>query len=113
MIENSVVLPAPLGPISAVMLCASTSREAESTARSPPKRCETWSTRSSASATAATPDYGSGVNRAQAGVDAGREADGPARSKCHDADKDRAIDREVYTRRVAGNELCRFAEYAH
>src|SRR5262245_12203397 len=47
---NSVVLPAPFGPISAVMRPASAANDALSTASSPPKRFDTFSTRSSASA---------------------------------------------------------------
>src|SRR6516225_707821 len=53
MIENSVVLPAPFGPISAVMRPASAVNDAPSTARRPPKRIDTLSTRSNASAMAA------------------------------------------------------------
>src|SRR5262245_55565755 len=43
---NSVVLPAPLGPISAVTVPACTSKPAPSTARRPPKRRRTSSTTS-------------------------------------------------------------------
>ena len=53
MIANSVVLPAPFGPISAVMRPASAVNDALSTASRPPKRLETFSTRSRGSATAA------------------------------------------------------------
>src|SRR5207249_4036894 len=56
MMENSVVLPAPLGPISAVIRPASTASEALSTARRPPKRLNTRSTRSSGSAMGALQD---------------------------------------------------------
>src|SRR5437868_10048521 len=53
MIENKVVLPAPFGPISAVMRPGKAANEALFTASRPPKRLETFSTRSRASATAA------------------------------------------------------------
>ena len=46
MIANSVVLPAPLGPISAVMRPAGAASEAASSASSPPKRFDTRSTAS-------------------------------------------------------------------
>src|SRR3954470_15973364 len=48
---NTVVLPAPFGPISAVMVPRATSKERSSTATSPPKRMVRCSTRSRVSAT--------------------------------------------------------------
>src|SRR5262249_31418569 len=50
---NSVVLPAPLGPISAVIRPTSTASETFSTASKPPNALQTRSTRSSGSATGA------------------------------------------------------------
>ena len=44
MIVNSVVLPAPLGPISPVMLPAGTPIDASATASNPPNRLLTLST---------------------------------------------------------------------
>ena len=55
MIENKVVLPAPFGPISAVMRPGKAANEALFTASRPPKRLETFSTWSKASATVAAP----------------------------------------------------------
>ena len=52
MIENNVVLPAPFGPINAVIWPAATRNDAPSTASKPPKRFETFSTLRSASAIA-------------------------------------------------------------
>ena len=49
MIANSVVLPAPLGPISPVMRPAGAASEAASSASSPPKRFDTRSTANSGS----------------------------------------------------------------
>src|ERR1700744_2784310 len=49
-VANKVVLPAPFGPIRAVIRPASTSSETLSTASNPPKRLLTPSTRSSGSA---------------------------------------------------------------
>jgi hypothetical protein len=51
MMAKSVVLPAPLGPISAVMRPAGADSDAASTASRPPKRRDTRSTESSGSAT--------------------------------------------------------------
>src|SRR5258708_16362197 len=51
MIENKVVLPAPFGPISAVMRPGKAANDALFTASRPPKRLETFSTWSRASAT--------------------------------------------------------------
>src|SRR4030081_2906515 len=51
-IENSVVLPAPFGPISAVMRPATAVNDARSSARRPPNRFDTASTRSRGSAIA-------------------------------------------------------------
>src|SRR5476649_258639 len=50
MIENKVVLPAPFGPISAVMRPGKAANDAWFTASRPPKRLETFSTWSRASA---------------------------------------------------------------
>ena len=75
MIENRVVLPAPFGPISAVMRPASASNDAWSTASRPPKRLETFSTRSRASVTAALRRCGRPDKpAAQVGEDAGDAA---------------------------------------
>ena len=52
MTANSVVLPAPLGPISAVMRPSVADSETLLTASKPPKRRETRSTDSSGSAMA-------------------------------------------------------------
>src|SRR3954452_16804652 len=48
---NSVVLPAPFGPIRAQISAARTVHETPSSARTPPKRTETSSTRSNAACT--------------------------------------------------------------
>ena len=56
--ENSVVLPAPLGPISAVMRPSGAASEAALTASRPPKRRETRSTTRSGSAMAGLHDRG-------------------------------------------------------
>src|SRR5581483_8951005 len=87
MIENSVVLPAPLGPIRAVMAPVSATNDALSTASKPPKRFETFATRSSGSATAALQ---------QTGDAARREGD--------HQDQHAAVDDEVEPRCVAGDE---------
>src|SRR5215467_14509266 len=48
---NSVVLPAPFGPIRPQISPACTAHETPSSARTPPKRTETFSTRSNAACT--------------------------------------------------------------
>src|SRR5580704_10591850 len=105
---NKVVLPAPFGPIRAVIIPAWTSSETLSTASNPPKRLLTPSTRSSGSAM--------GLFRLQ-GFHGGEmlphlatQPGNAARGKSHDQNKDTAIDDEVEPRRVAGDELGRFAQ---
>ena len=84
MIANRVVLPAPFGPISAVMRPAAAANDALSTASRPPKRLETFSTRSRGSATAALRNALVLENRlAQIGEDAGDAA----RREGHDDDE--------------------------
>src|SRR5215207_1728094 len=103
-IENKVVLPAPFGPISAVIRPASAVSDAWSTARRPPKRLETFSTRSRGSVTATPPC--SGQPAAQVDEDAGDAA----RREGDDNDQHAAVDDEVEARRAAGHELGQFAE---
>src|SRR5579862_9887891 len=105
---NKVVLPAPLGPIRAVMRTASTSSETLSTASNPPKRLLTPSTRSSGSAM--------GLFRLQ-GFHGGEmlphlatQPGNAARGESHNENEDAAVDDEVEPRRVAGDELGRFAQ---
>src|SRR6185503_17740040 len=92
MIENKVVLPAPFGPISAVMRPGKAVNEALFTASRPPKRLETFSTWSRASATVRLRWLPFSEEPAmQAGEDArdtlGREGD--------DQDQHAAVDDEI------------------
>src|SRR6187455_602588 len=107
MMANSVVLPAPFGPISAVMRPASAVNDAALTASNPPKRRETFSTRSS-SAIAALHRLGAKL-RAQA-FEQSRNA---ARRESHDEHQHSAVDHQIEPRRMAGRELGEFAERAH
>src|ERR1700722_1998554 len=107
-IPNKVVLPAPFGPIRAVMRPDWTLSETLSTASNPPKRLLTPSTRSSGSTM--------GLFRLQ-GFHGGetlprleQQPGNAARGKSHDQDKDAAIDDEIEPRRVAGDKFCRFAQ---
>src|SRR5580704_7777471 len=105
---NKVVLPAPFGPIRAVMRSGSTSSETLSTASNPPKRLLTPSTRSSGSAMGLLRPQGF-----QGGETLPRLATQPGnatRSKSDDQNEDAAIDDEIEPRRVAGDELGRFAQ---
>src|ERR1700733_2567693 len=107
-IANKVVLPAPFGPIRAVMRPGCTVSETLSTARNPPKRLLTPPTRSS--------DSAMGLSRLQ-GIHGGETlphfAEQPgdaARRKSHDQDKNAAVDDQIESRRVTGDELGRLAQ---
>src|SRR6266511_2350176 len=101
MIANSVVLPAPLGPISPVMRPAGAASEAASSASRPPKRLETRSTvrRGSAmglpfghhSRADATDDPGAGV---------GQGAHDTAWGEAHDEDQHGAVDEDRKSTRL-------------
>src|SRR6266567_2221909 len=61
---NTVVLPAPLGPITAVMSPARASNESVSTASRPPKRMLSWSTSSSGGGIGLASPWGKGAGGA-------------------------------------------------
>src|SRR5260370_17506145 len=96
MIANNVVLPAPFGPMSAVMRPASAVNDARSTASRPPKRFDTCSTRSRGSAIAwlhrfrCSDSLGS-KSPAQVVEDAGDAA----RRERNDQDEHAAIDDQI------------------
>src|SRR5215831_9898190 len=110
MMAKSVVLPAPFGPISAVMRPAGASNEAWSTAKSPPKRFEMRSTRRSGS--------GMGRLRCRAGAarpppqapQVGQDAGDAARREGHHEHQHATVDNEIEAGRIAGDELRRLAE---
>src|SRR5262245_40598581 len=111
MIANSVVLPAPFGPISAVMRPVSAVNEAWSTARSPPKRLETCSTRSSMSAMAVL----RGLRRCSARLPKAltqvrHDAGDAARRKRDHHDQHAAVDDEIKPRRCTCRDLGQLAE---
>src|SRR5262249_36140807 len=109
--ENRVVLPAPFGPISAVMRWASAVNDARSTASRPPKRFDTRSTRSTASAIAAPQRCGCRSNRRpKATAQLGKDAADAARRERHHEDEDAAVDDEVESGRIAGRELGELSE---
>src|SRR2546423_7068014 len=91
MIENSVVLPAPFGPTSATIWPSSTVSAAWSSASSPPKRREMFSTRSIS-------------------VMAPQQSRDAARRERHDEDQHAAVDDEVEPRRVARYQFGDLAE---
>src|SRR3954469_18339388 len=109
MIENSVVLPAPFGPISAVMRPLSAVSDAWSTASRPPKRLEMLSTRSTGSAMARLPDYLIATG-SQAAAQVGQQTGDAARCERHDRDEHAAVDDEVEARRMAGDKLGQLSE---
>src|SRR5215470_4287719 len=106
MIENSVVLPAPFGPISAVMRRCSALNDARSSASNPPKRFDTCSTRSSGSTMAALQR---GWRRRPGTYDPmaqiGQHAGDPARRHRDDQNEDASVEHEVEAGGVAGREL--------
>src|SRR5712691_8675778 len=111
MIENRVVLPAPFGPISAVMRPASAVNDARSTASSPPKRFDTRSTRRRGSAIAALRRCGCGGGRGpKATAQVGKDAGDAARRERNHRDEDAAVDDEVEAGRIAGRELGELSE---
>src|SRR6516225_2620872 len=105
MIENSVVLPAPFGPISAVMRPASAVNDAPLTARRPPKRIDTLSTWSNASAMTALRHEASHQR-----ADRGQQTRDAARRKGNNSDKHAAIDHQVEPGGAAGHELGQFSQ---
>src|SRR6185436_6819000 len=105
MMANSVVLPAPLGPISAVMQPASAVNDARLTASRPPKRRETFSTRSSS---AMAP-----LRSAEVATHAGEQSRDAARRKRHDQHQHGAINNQIEPRRMTGDQLGQLAERTH
>src|SRR6188508_3357270 len=95
MMENSVVLPAPFGPTSATIWPSSAISDARSSASSPPKRREMFSTRKSSCMTAP------------------QETRNAARRERHHGNQHATVDHEVEPRHVAGDELGGFAERLH
>src|SRR5271154_2858994 len=83
---KSVVLPAPLGPISAVIRAAGADSEAPLTASNPPKPRETFSTERSGSATRHRPRWRALRHEAarEAVTRVGKRADEAARRKAND-----------------------------
>src|ERR1700730_1300694 len=90
MIENSVVLPAPFGPISAVMRPVSAVNDALSTASRPPKRFDTLSTWSSGSATLVL--HGGCLELLKDAAQARDQSGDAARRERHHEDQNAAID---------------------
>src|SRR5215510_4512187 len=103
---NSVVLPAPFGPISAVMRPASAVNDAPSTASRPPKRFDTASTRRSGSAMGTLRCDDPRPRPAQAGEQAGYAA----WRERHHQDQHGAVDDEIEAGRIAGDELGHLAQ---
>src|SRR5580700_4144484 len=107
-IANKVVLPAPFGPIRAVMRPDSTSSETVSTAINPPKRLLTPSTRSSGSAMRLLRLQG--FRGSDSLPRLAKQPGNAARSESHNENEDAAVDDEIEPRRVDGDKFCRFAQ---
>src|SRR5579885_438916 len=97
MMENSVVLPAPLGPINAVIRPSGAMSDAAFTANRPPKRRETRSTTSRGSAMGCL----HWRRACQQATRSGKATDQPARRESDHQDQHCTIDDEVETRRIA------------
>src|SRR5215471_13872297 len=105
MIENSVVLPAPFGPMRAVIPPALAENDARSSASMPPKRFDTFSTRSRASSIVAlqrSPPGGLGRWQAMA---VGKDAGDAARRDGDHENEYTSVDHEIETRGIAGHDL--------
>src|SRR4029079_5292336 len=100
-VANSVVLPAPLGPIRAVMLPVAATNDALSTARRPPKCFETFSTRSNGSAMASLRLWLASEAPAQRGDQPGDAA----RREGHHRDEHASVNDEIEAGCVAGHEF--------
>src|SRR5262249_50319411 len=109
--ENRVVLPAPFGPISAVMPPAATASEPSSTASRPPKRLDTRSTRSSGSGIGALRCRRAQARQAHAQL--GEQARDPLRGESHYEHQHAAVDDEVEPRRIGDRKLRDLAERSH
>src|SRR5229473_975865 len=111
MIENSVVLPAPFGPISAVMRPACARNDARSSASKPPKRFDTCSTRNSGSTMAAAQRWRRHRLEGQETVpQVEKNSSDAARRERDDQDEDAPVDDEIEARRIAGHELGELSE---
>src|SRR5512135_1870676 len=107
MMEKSVVLPAPLGPISAVIRPSAAVSDAAFTANRPPKRRVTRSTTRRGSAMAPLLDGRGGWRGTarQPFAHLRKPADQAARCKPDDQHKHRAIDNQIKAGDIAGHEL--------
>src|ERR1700730_7091131 len=105
---NKVVLPAPFGPIRAVMRPDWTLSETLSTASNPPKRLLTPPTRISGSAMRLFQPRQFQDSEALPRLE--KQPGDAIRSKSHDQDEDAAVDDEIEPRRVAGDMLGQLAQ---
>src|SRR5450755_2849043 len=105
---NKVVLPAPFGPITAVMRPLPMLSDASCTARRPPKCFEIPSTAKIGSTMRDLPHFLSRRHKPSAQLR--HDAGDAARRKCNHQDQDDAIDNEIEAGDVAGNMFGRFAQ---
>src|SRR5688572_22558058 len=113
MMEKSVVLPAPFGPMSPVMHPVVAVSEAEFTASKPPKRQDTRSTDKSCSAIRRL-GFSWTVDAAhEAAPHAVDDADQAARRESDHYDQDTAINNEIESWRVTCHELGRLSQSLH
>src|SRR5215470_3801268 len=106
MIENRVVLPAPFGPMRAVIRPLSAENDARSSASKPPKRFDTCSTRSRSSTMIAfnrRRQSGPGGWDAVAKVE--EDAGDAARRDCDDQNENASVDDEIESGCITGREL--------
>src|SRR5262245_64577825 len=106
MIENSVVLPAPFGPMRAVIRAVSAEKDDRSSASKPPKRFETCSTRSRGSSIVALQrSRHGGLGGLKVTAKVAEHAGNAARRDCDDRNENASVDDEIETGCIAGREL--------
>src|SRR5215831_2115434 len=112
MTANSVVLPAPFGPISPVMRPSDADNEAALTASRPPKRCDTPSTASSGSAMGRLPRRRVRNERPahQPFLHVANCAHDAAPREGNDQNESGAIGYQIEPGSIAGDQLGAFAE---
>src|ERR1700755_1021039 len=101
MIENKVVLPAPFGPMSAMIWPVAIRNDAPSTTSKPPKRLETFSTSRSTSAIAA---LHLGRTSAAPPQSCEQPSDAARRQSDH-TDQKQAIDHKIKSGRIPRDHL--------
>src|SRR5215831_1861021 len=116
MIENRVVLPAPFGPMRAVIRPTSAEKDTRSSASKPPKRFDTCSTRSRGSTivgfqrSARGGLGGQGPGRKKAIAKVREDAGYATRRDRNDQNENATVDDQIETGRIARRELAKLSK---